>query len=526
MSFIMADSRAASASAGSSSTPKSSSDDASGMTLTWKDLGYSISDRKIKTDSFLIEGLSGTVRPGEILAVMGPSGAGKSTFLDVLASRKGNTGTTHGSVLLNGIERSMKKYSAYVAQDDSLIGCFTVFETVSFALELCLPTTNKPVRDAKVYELLSQFGLTKCANSAVGDLFIRGISGGEKRRLSILLQLVKQPKIAFLDEPTSGLDSAASFKVMEVIKNLAKTKNMTVVCTIHQPSPSTYGLFDKVLFLARGKTVYFGAAQGAEADYFASVGYEIPIHVNVTDAVLDYINVDFLGDEELANKNVATFCNGWNASKQRMEALAAVEKELSNTPQTSGDDIVGGGDYQHGFFKQVEILTRRNLKNAVKNILLFWLRMAMYLAMAILMGTTWLRMNTDQNRVQDRFSAIFFAIAFLSFMSVAGIPGVLEERAVFYRERLNRMYSVGAYVLANTIISAPFILLIAVGFSVPAYWLMGMNSGASNFFIFITYLWLALYVAESVVILLAAIFPIFVAALTLASFFNGLEMVN
>ncbi|KAJ3255532.1 hypothetical protein HDU77_003656 [Chytriomyces hyalinus] len=500
-----------------------------GLTLTFKDLSYSIVDRSGKESKYLLEGISGCVKPGEVLAVMGPSGAGKSTFLDVVAGRKGKIGTQHGQIMLDGSERPMKKYSSYVTQNDAVIGCFTVRETIMWAVELNLPSSvTKRERLDKVQELLSQFGLTKCADSKVGDLLTRGISGGEKRRLSIAIQLVKEPKVIFLDEPTSGLDSAASFKVMEAIRDLARRRGCTVVCSIHQPSPSTYELFDKVLFLARGRTVYFGPNAGADAEYFKSIGHTIPTHVNVPDAVLDSINVDFLGDEALANTRIANFDQSWNSSSAKSDRLAEVEREiaLAKTKATDVATIIGGGDYTHGFFKQVGILTRRNTSNALKNILLFWVRCAMYIAMAILMGTTWWRMSLNQNTVQDRFSAIFFSIAFLAFMSVAGIPGVLEEREVFYRERLNRTYSVGAYVIANTLVSLPFVMVIAIAFTVPAYWMMGMNGGAANFFRFLGFLWLALYVAESVVIMIAAIFPIFVAALTLASFFNGLEMVT
>ncbi|KAJ3060585.1 hypothetical protein HDU98_003472, partial [Podochytrium sp. JEL0797] len=387
-----------------------------GLTLSWKDLGYLIKDKSLLAD------LNGTVEPGQVLAVMGPSGAGKSTFLDVIAGRKGNAGTLHGKVLLNGTERPMKKYSSYVTQDDSLIGCFTVKESLKWAVELNLPTMSHKLRDERVHELLTQFGLVKCANSAVGDLIIRGISGGEKRRLSIAVQLVKQPKVIFLDEPTSGLDSAASFKVMQAIKDLARTRNCTVVCSIHQPSPSTYAIFDKVLFLARGNAVYFGESKGQAAAYFESVGYKIPLHTNVPDAVLDNINVDFLGDEELATTRINRFARAWSISSHHANSIAAVDAELLKSSTSSAFSetamIVGGGDYTHSFFKQVEILTRRNFSNALKNLLLFWVRFAMYASMAILMGTTWLRMSLNQNTVQDRFSAIFFTIAFLAFMSV------------------------------------------------------------------------------------------------------------
>ncbi|KAJ3239562.1 hypothetical protein HDU78_002790 [Chytriomyces hyalinus] len=493
-----------------------------GLVLSWESMSYSL----VGKDTFLLDNLSGSVRPGEVLAVMGPSGAGKSTFLDVLAGRKGKVGTVHGKILLGGSEREMKKYSSYVTQDDSLIGSFTVRETLQWAVELNNDCKSKQERDEKVMDLMVQFGLVKAADSKVGDPFVRGISGGEKRRLSIAVQLCKEPKVIFLDEPTSGLDSAASFKVMEAIKSLARRNGCVIVCTIHQPSPSTYELFDKVLFLARGKTIYFGACGGVEADYFESIGFPVPKHVNVPDAVLDTINVDFIGDEDIADSRIKQFVESWRIS-DKQSAVISESAQIKSVSVNSADvPIVGSADYTHGFFKQVAILSRRNFSNALKNILLFWVRLAMYLAMAVLMGTTWWRMSLNQNTVQDRFSAIFFSIAFLAFMSVAGIPAVLEERQVFYRERMNRTYSVGAYVIANTIVSIPFVMVIAVAFTVPAYWMMGMNGGAENFFRFLGFLWLALYVAESVVILLSSIFPIFVAALTFVSFFNGLEMVT
>ncbi|KAJ3029439.1 UNVERIFIED_CONTAM: hypothetical protein HDU68_012122 [Siphonaria sp. JEL0065] len=223
----------------------------SGLTISWKDVGYAIKSKASKEPTTMLEGLSGCLKPGEILAVLGPSGAGKSTFLDVIAGIKAGT---NGQVLLNGLERPMKKFSSY---------------------------------PCKVQDLLVQFGLVKCANSAVGDPFSRGISGGEKRRLFIVVQLVKEPRVIFLDEPTSGLDSSASFNVMETIKSLAKTKQCPVVCSIHQPSPSTYRLFDKVIFLAGRQTIYFGRNYGSEVEYFRKIGHEIPLYINVPDAVLD-----------------------------------------------------------------------------------------------------------------------------------------------------------------------------------------------------------------------------------------------
>jgi ABC-type multidrug transport system permease subunit len=149
----------------------------------------------------------------------------------------------------------------------------------------------------------------------------------------------------------------------------------------------------------------------------------------------------------------------------------------------------------------------------------------MYVMMAILMGTAWLEIGTDQVHLQDRFSALFFAVAFLAFMSVAGIPGFLEERLVFNRERANGFYRVGSYVIANTLVSIPFVFIISSSFTLVAYWLIGLNPDIYVFGRFLAFLFLALYVAESMVVFVSCLIPIFVAALTIASFMNGFFMV-
>ncbi|KAI8621388.1 P-loop containing nucleoside triphosphate hydrolase protein, partial [Chytriomyces sp. MP71] len=442
-----------------------------GEMLSFKDISYAIPNRKAEGAQPLLDGINGMVVPGEVLAVMGPSGAGKSTFLDVIAGRHGRSGTVYGQVLLNGILKPMKLYSSYIAQDDYLLGSFTVKETVRWAVELNFKTTCRHEIDSKVAELLHQFGLVKVADTKVGDAFTKGISGGEKRRLSIAIQLVKEPNVIFLDEPTSGLDSAASHLVMTTIQQFARAKAVAVVCSIHQPRPSTYLLFDKVLFLARGRTVYFGPTGGADLTYFASIGHRIPAHMNVADAVLDDINVDFIGDETVAAERIKKFDDAWTASSDHLV-----------TPQPC---------------KRVE------------NALLYSARAALTFSTGILMGTTWLNVGTNQIYVQSRFTSIFLSVGFLAFMSVGAIPALLEDREVFYRERLNRSYSVGAYVVANTIVSVPFIYT---------------NTVLYHSWIFLN--WIASWSGQCVTLLIAAVFPNFVLSLMFVAFFNALSMVT
>jgi ABC-type multidrug transport system ATPase subunit len=201
-------------------------EDLPGMTISFKDVSYVLKGKTI------ISGISGEVKPGEVLAVLGPSGSGKSTFLDILAQkRKG--GIVTGDIRLNGLDwiepTIFRKLSGYVDQDDHHISTLTVREVLEFSADLRLPEgMNKKQKAERIDMVLDQLGLTAVQNSRVGSQSKRGISGGEKRRLSIGVELVTNPSILFLDEPTSGLDSYNALQVVQTLSKLALAADKTV----------------------------------------------------------------------------------------------------------------------------------------------------------------------------------------------------------------------------------------------------------------------------------------------------------
>jgi ABC-type multidrug transport system ATPase subunit len=456
---------------------------------------------------------------------MGPSGAGKSTFLDLLAGRKDPKNVT-GTVYLNGRPGDVKYVSTYVMQDDALMGVLTVRENIQFAADLCFPTSYSQLeKQAHVQNIIREFGLERVADNKIGTVFVRGISGGEKRRCAIASQVLTLPKVIFLDEPTTGLDSAAAYNVMNAIVSMAKRYELTVIASIHQPSPETYSLFDKLLLLGHGKTLYFGE-KGNALNYFEELGYPCPPYNNPADHFLKLVNSDFMNDIAEAEQHITNFSISFSKSRY----IRKINKEIDESIGGAG----GNGEiiskktrrrYARGFLAQTFILMNRSLKNATRNILMFWIRVAMYMCLALLMGSTWWKVGFEQKSIADRFSAHFFSVAFLSFMSVAGIPGFLEERLVFQRERSNGFYSVGPYVLANTLISIPFLMIITVSFSMIAYPMIGLHEDIHNAINFLIFLFLALFVAESMVVFISATIPIFVAALAITAFANGFYMV-
>jgi ABC-type multidrug transport system permease subunit len=312
---------------------------------------------------------------------------------------------------------------------------------------------------------------------------------------------------------------------MNAIVTMAKRYDLTVIASVHQPSPETYSLFDKLLLLGHGKTLYFGERKNALI-YFDKLGFACPPYNNPADHFLKLINSDFSYDVTEAEQHITNFSIAFSKSRY----IRDINKEIDDSIARTGfyGEVISkktSKGYARSFLAQTLILMKRSLKNATRNILMFWIRVAMYMCLALLMGSTWWKVGFEQKNIADRFSAYFFSVAFLCFMSVAGIPGFLEERLVFQRERSNGFYSVGPYVLANTLISIPFLMIITVSFSMIAYPMIGFNGNFNNAINFLLFLFLALFVAESMVIFISAVVPIFGAALAITAFSNGFYMV-
>ena len=198
-----------------------------------------------------------------MLFLLGPSGSGKTTLLDVLANRINKQATITGEICINGFPRcskSLLQMTSYVSQEDNLFSVFTPLETLTFAARLCR-NANKEENNMFVNNVLASLGLTDCRDVKVGDMFLKGLSGGQKRRLSIGVELIKQPSILFLDEPTSGLDSASAFEVVKHLQILSRNGH-TILTTIHQPSSEVWGMADNVLILSKGQSMYFGESAG------------------------------------------------------------------------------------------------------------------------------------------------------------------------------------------------------------------------------------------------------------------------
>ncbi|CAN8284816.1 unnamed protein product [Cochlearia groenlandica] len=263
----------------------------------------------------LLNNISGETRDGEIMAVLGASGSGKSTLIDALANRISKE-SLKGDVKLNGEalqSRTLKVISAYVMQDDLLFPMLTVEETLMFAAEFRLPRNlPKHKKKLRVQALIDQLGIKNASSTIIGDEGHRGISGGERRRVSIGIDIIHDPIVLFLDEPTSGLDSTSAFMVVKVLKRIAASGSI-VIMSIHQPSHRVLGLLDRLIMLSRGDTVFSGTPASLPR-FFEEFGCPIPENENLTEFALDLIRE--LEGSDKGNGGLVEFNRNWQLNRR------------------------------------------------------------------------------------------------------------------------------------------------------------------------------------------------------------------
>ncbi|SCO52311.1 related to ATP-binding cassette protein [Fusarium fujikuroi] len=491
--------------------------------FTWCNVTVTVEDRETKQPKAVVDNVEGIVEAGEICALMGPSGCGKTTLLNVLARRPTNASSAEAEVNINGSHLSLAEFrevSCFVEQEDALIGSLTVRETLEFSSRLASSSSlSKKERIVRINNLLESFGLVEQANTLIGTSIRKGISGGQKRRVGVASQLITSPKLLFLDEPTSGLDSAASLEVVKYLRDVAKRNNLIVICSIHQPSTSTFNLFDKLLLLSGGKTHYFGPVNSVAA-YYSEIGSPLPQYVNPAEHLLELVNIDFAQDRGEATRDLETLQAAWQNSRQASE----VNTTIKSAESLGGDWNIDAIKKRPSMFSLTLTLLHRSFIKSYRDVVAYGIRIAMYLGLAIMMGTVWVRLDPAQESIQPFINAIFFGSAFMSFMAVAYVPAFIEDRLQYVKEHHNGLYGAAELIISNFFIGVPYLFLISILFSVISYWLSNFQPTAKAFFTWVLWLFLDLLAAESLVVFMTSLFPSFVISLALVAFANGLWM--
>ncbi|KAK3411763.1 hypothetical protein EUGRSUZ_I00524 [Eucalyptus grandis] len=388
-----------------------------------------------------------------------------------------------GEILINGRKQPLSfGTSAYVTQDDTLITTLTVREA------------KKERAEATIREM----GLQDARDTRIGGGSAKGLSGGQKRRVSICIEILTRPKLLFLDEPTSGLDSATSYHVMNRIAKLAQRDRRTVIASIHQPNSEVFELFHNPCLLSSGKTVYFGLRSGAE-QFFASNGFPCPTLRNPSDHYLRTINKDFNLDIEQgghgmnAEEAIETLVKSYESSLMRHQ----VWRQVSRISEKNVGGNLGRNGSQASFITQSIVLTKRSFVNMYRDLGYYWLRLAIYIALCLCVGTIFYDIGSTYGSIQ-----------------------------VFGRERLNGHYSVTAFVIGNTFSSIPYLLIISLIPGAIAYYLVGLQKSFEHFAYFASVLFACMLLVESLTMIVASIVPDFLMGIITGAGIQGVMMLN
>ncbi|CAI9287047.1 unnamed protein product [Lactuca saligna] len=482
----------------------------SGAYLTWEDIGVTVSSSNWSVGKEqILTGVTGYAKPGEIVAIMGPSGCGKSTLLDSLAGRlASNIRRSTGRILINGRKQRLTYGTmSYMAQEQVLTWTLTVKETVYYSAELQLPKSMpKSEKRQRADRIIREMGLQDSLNTRIGGWGIKGLSGGQRRRLSICLELLTHPKILLLDEPTSGLDSASSFYVMNQIVKLTQEYQMTVLTAIHQPSSQVFGLFNNLCLLSLGKAVYFGPTFAAN-QFFAVNGFPCPDLQNPADHYLMTINTDFNEDTVGGKILVEKVIEELAASYKSSNIYKKVRSDIDTLCGVEGDIIEKRGSMQANFITQCLVLTERSFINMYRDLGYYWLRLGIYIGLGSALGTLFYQIGLGFDSVNARISMLMFVSTFLTLLAIGGFPSFVEEMKVFQLERLNGHYGVGSFVVSHTISSTPYLLVISLIPGAIAYSLVGLQREPRLFIYFSLVVFVSMLLVEGLMMLVAAVVP-------------------
>ncbi len=504
----------------------------SNIFLQWNDFTV----QREKDKAYLLHNITGEVKGGQSLAIMGSSGAGKTTFLNYLSRKSSTPGLSKvsGDFLfsINQIDekKEFRSLSGYVTQDDVLYEVLTPRELFSFAAEMRLPKKSDNQRKELVETLIENLGLTKSANTKVGSVLKKGLSGGERKRTAIGYELIVDPVVLFLDEPTTGLDSSSAYKVVSLISREAQ-RGRILIYTIHQPSSEIFKLFDRLLLLTQGKMAYQGQASDA-IDYFEQLKFSCPKNFNPAEFFIKILSKEPLLENESNIEEV---------KKLDEEYAERIKLFTDKCHEESTDSLTNAGELKpntgqvlkekNPFFKELRILLNRNNLLLMREPLAFFVRLAMSLVNAILIIMIFWRMKKDDDAVRNRSGCLFFLTnAIVNANMQTALLAFTKEKEVFYKEQDNSMYRVVTYYLSKTLGEIPIQIITSVLTFAIVYFACNLNTNSVDNYIFFTLdCFLSGYAASSFAYFLSslidrkelapAIFPIFIFTQALTSGF-------
>ncbi|KAL3270058.1 hypothetical protein HHI36_009116 [Cryptolaemus montrouzieri] len=459
-----------------------------GVTLSWDDLN--VYTRSKENGKFkykrIVNGVTGAVKAGSLVALIGASGSGKSTFMMALAHRNSGDVTVEGDILVNGrqVGDLMKYISGYMYQDDIFVGSLTVWEHMVIMSYLKLDRRfSFQDRQLKIHKLLKDLSLFHCLNSKIGTIAgKKTLSGGEKKRLSFATELLTDPPILFCDEPTTGLDSYSAQKLVSMM-NVMTTKGKTILCTIHQPSSEIFAMFSQIILLADGKVAYMGSRLGA-LSFFLSLGHACPKSYNPADYYMRILATP-PGYEDNSKNVVKRICDNFSVSDYAKEVEVVVQFEFHMGRAGTFNEFEVRSKFKEArYLTKLYFLIYRWFLDILRDPTIQILGIMQKIGIGLMVGLCYFDVDAQtQEGIQAVQGMAFILIAENTFSPMYTVLDTFPRyHALSIREYQSGLYALSTYYLSRILATIPGLLIEPIVYVSIAYWLAGLQPNFYAFF--------------------------------------------
>lgn len=460
----------------------------------------------------LIDDFSGCIKPGEMLLVLGRPGSGCSTFLKMLGNQRFGYEEITGDVRYGGTDAAemAKKYRSevlYNPEDDLHYATLKVKDTLQFALKTRTPgkasRKEGESRSDYVKEFLrvvtKLFWIEHTMNTKVGNEMIRGVSGGEKKRVSIAEAMITKASVQAWDNSTKGLDASTALEYVQSLRSLTNMANISTSVALYQAGESLYALFDKVLLIHEGRCCYFGPADHA-AKYFKNLGFEQPDRWTTADFLTsvtdDHERHIKEGYENRIPRTGAQFGKAFADSQRHQDNLAEIEEfeketqHMAETRRAAASKATKKKNFTLPFHKQVMACTKRQALVMIGDPQSLIGKWGGILFQALIVGSLFFNLPNTTEGVFPRGGVIFFMLLFNALLALAELTSAFESRPILLKHKSFSFYRPAAYAIAQTVVDAPLVLVQVVIFDIVVYFMANLQRTASQFFISLLFLWI------------------------------------
>ncbi|KAJ9474849.1 putative ATP-dependent permease (putative) [Pseudozyma hubeiensis] len=452
----------------------------------------------------VLNGVSGHVKKGEMVAILGASSAGKTSLLSVLSARLDKSSDIAGEVLFQSKQRdptTWKRLTGFVEQDDLMFSALTVQETLQYSADLRLPKRlyKKSERQQRVHDTIAMLRLDKCKDTRIGGPNQRGVSGGERKRVAVGTELVADVSVLLLDEPTSGLDAFAALNLVKNLKEITRERDLYTLMTIHQPSWNIFKHFDKVILLTRGQVYYSGPPALAPA-WFSWLEHNVPEGVNPADY---YITIaENYEKTNAAERRVRDLLSSWRDHGETFVANQAAKDANDGDPTTqrpsltdrkqsrivpkSSDATDLAGTWPNSWLHELWVLSHRCAMLIFKDPTIVIASFGQNIVLLIIIGFAFFRLDYDQGGALARIGALFIIPVNASFAVLFPILAIFPlQRNIMLRERSAGTYRISSFYLSKILTEVPNQVVQRLLFYICVYWMVGLRQTAGAFFIWL-----------------------------------------